>query len=173
MEELMSDTLPHKNDAQWTARVLVVDDTPINLELLVSLVEELGHEVVQAENGPQALEQLEAGNIDMVLLDYLMPEMSGLDVLKAIRQTHSSVDLPVLLVTGYYETKIVVEALHEGANDYISKPFDTVVLEARIGIHLQRKLIEKDFPEPRPPVTIKYLESACVIGLYFLFTSIT
>lgn len=139
----MSDTLSHKNDAQWTARVLIVDDTPINLELLVTLVEELGHEVVQAENGPQALEQLEAGNIDMVLLDYLMPEMSGLEVLKAIRQTHTSVDLPVLLVTGFYETKIVVEALHEGANDYISKPFDTAVLEARIGVHLQRKLIEK------------------------------
>jgi len=123
-------------------KVLVVDDTPINLELLVAAVEELGHEVVQASNGQQALAAAAGDDIDLVLLDYLLPDMSGLQVLHRLREQQCALELPVIIVTAFYETSVVVEALQAGANDYIHKPFDFEVLKARIDVQLQRKQLD-------------------------------
>ncbi len=128
---------------ETTPRVLVVDDTPINLELVATAVRSFGYHVIEAHNGIEALELLGQQNVDLVLLDYLMPDMSGLEVLKEIRKHYSALDLPVIIVTGFYDANIIVEALQNEATDYINKPFEYEVLKARMQVHLHKKAVEQ------------------------------
>jgi len=83
------------------------------------------------------LEAVEANELTLVLLDIVMPEMDGFEVLKTLREQHSQLDLPVIMVTANEETSQVVKAFEQGANDFINKPFDPAVTMARINMHLQ------------------------------------
>jgi len=100
--------------------------------------------MIEACSGMEALEKLEQDDFDCVLLDHLMPGLSGLEVLKIIRKLHSPFTLPIILVTALYDKEVVVEAIQHGADDYINKPYDVEVLKARVSAHLLRKQLSDE-----------------------------
>ncbi|MEN9252063.1 MAG: response regulator [Thermostichales cyanobacterium HHBFW_bins_127] len=119
-------------------RLLVVDDNEMNRDMLSRRLQRQGYSVVVAEGGQQACRLLSEGQFDLVLLDVMMPDMSGIEVLQWIRQQHSSADLPVIMVTAKDSSEDVAGALELGANDYITKPIDFTVAQARIKAQLSR-----------------------------------
>jgi CheY-like chemotaxis protein len=119
------------------ATLLVVDDLPANRDLMVRRLERSGFQVLAAGSGPEALELVRRGSVDMVLLDIMMPGMTGIDVLRTLRATRSPAALPVIMVTAKTDSEDVVEALSLGANDYVTKPIDYPVALARIETHLR------------------------------------
>lgn len=126
--------------------LIVEDEKPIR-EMLSLRLERNGYRVASAESGKQGLELIERNVFDLVLLDIAMPEMSGLEVLKSLRQRHSASDLPVIMVSGMNSSREVVEALSLGANDFVSKPVDFPVMFARIETQLSRKKAEEALRE--------------------------
>lgn len=122
-----------------TGTILVTDDDPLNRDLLDRRLRAHGFTVETAESGQHALERLATGTYDVVLLDQLMPGLSGIDVLKRLRESESSADLPVIMVTALGESGAVIEALQAGANDYVTKPIDFPVVLARIRTQLRLK----------------------------------
>ncbi|MEQ9366014.1 MAG: EAL domain-containing protein, partial [Leptospirales bacterium] len=130
--------------SKHTPRILIVDDSDSNRDLLVRRMTGLGYEVESAESGPDALALLRGdGHFDLVLLDIIMPGMSGLEVLKSVREDFSAMRLPVIMVSALDESSSIAEALNMGANDYITKPVDAIVARARIRTHLRLKAAEE------------------------------
>jgi diguanylate cyclase (GGDEF)-like protein len=121
-----------------SARLLVVDDDANNRIALARRLTQQGYEVETASDGPHALAGIPDGRYDLVLLDQMMPGMNGIEVLRRLRQTYSQSELPVIMVTGVDESQTVVEALRLGANDYVVKPVDALVVAARIQSQLTR-----------------------------------
>ena len=121
--------------------LLIVDDEESNREILSRRFERQGFQVTLAEDGPQALELIRTVTPDLVLLDIRMPGMSGMEVLRAIRQQYSPTHLPVIMVTAEGHSASIVEALQMGANDYITKPVDMPVALARIRTLLSQKAL--------------------------------
>jgi len=109
-------------------RLLVVDDLKDNRILLTRRLRARGYEVVEAADGFEALAIIACQTFDCVLLDVVMPGMDGFQVLRAIRERHSDRDLPVIMATVKDDAQDVVQALREGANDYIVKPIDFAVV---------------------------------------------
>ena len=108
--------------------------------LLVRTLKQLGYEVQEAANGREALEVIEAGNsgVDLVLADWNMPEINGLDLLKRLRQNPALSSLAVVMVTTETEIEHIAEALEAGANEYVMKPFTPDILVEKLqlaGIH--------------------------------------
>lgn len=119
------------------ARILVVDDDPHNRELLRTWLEP-AHEIVEAMDGPAALAAVERGGIDLVLLDVVMPGMSGLETCRAIRRLHpNDLELPVLLVSSLARQANRNEGLEAGADDFITMPCDRTELLLRVGAFLR------------------------------------
>lgn len=121
------------------ARLLVVDDNEMNRDLLGRRLQREGYTVVTADDGYKALDLVKSHRFDLVLLDVMMPGISGMELLPLIRQMHSLADLPVIITTAKDQSDDVVEALRLGANDYVTKPIDLPVLLARIQTHLKLK----------------------------------
>jgi PAS domain S-box-containing protein len=117
-------------------RLLVVDDEEMNRDVLSRRLVRAGYEVVTAVDGPETLRVLESRHIDLVLLDVMMPGMSGMEVLQRIRQKFSAPLLPVIMLTAVTESTEVAAALRLGANDYMTKPLDWAVALARIETRL-------------------------------------
>lgn len=103
-------------------RVLVVDDNPDSLMVLRTILESNHFEVTTAGSGNEALGLLKAGAFDAVLLDVMMPDMSGLEVLERIRETPSVARIPVILVTAKTQDEDVLDGYQQGADYYITKP---------------------------------------------------
>ena len=122
--------------------IIVVDDDAINRDLLTRRLQRRGHVVESVSSGAQCLARLAAGPVAMVLLDVQMPEMSGLDVLRAMHAEPASSHIPVLMVTAKDQSADVVLALELGADDYITKPIDLPVAVARIRTQLVRHRAE-------------------------------
>jgi DNA-binding NtrC family response regulator len=112
--------------------ILVVDDDETNREVLSLRLEDAGYTVTLAANGRQALALADKLPCDLVLLDVMMPEISGLDVLRTLRQTRPIADLPIVMATARDRSEDIVLALNEGASDYVTKPYDFPVLLARV-----------------------------------------
>ena len=130
------------NGSGLPGRVLVVDDTTFNRQLLARLLRGLGHEPVEAGNGREALARLrdlDAPPIDVILLDILMPEMDGYEVLAAMRDDPTLRHLPVIVISGVDELDSVVRCLEMGAADYLPKTVNPAILKARIASSLARK----------------------------------
>jgi len=119
--------------------LLVVDDNPMNRDMLARRLARRGYTVAIAEDGYQALTMIEAQQFDLVLLDIMMPGISGLDVLKTLRQRYAVADLPVIMATAKDQSEDIVAALQLGANDYVTKPLDFPVLLARAQTQLSLK----------------------------------
>ena len=119
--------------------LLVVDDNEDNRDMLARRLKRQGYAVDVAEDGTQALGMIAAANYDLVLLDIMMPGLSGIDVLTTLRTRHSVADLPIIMATAKDESEDVVNALKLGANDYVTKPIDFPVVLARIRTQLSLK----------------------------------
>jgi diguanylate cyclase (GGDEF)-like protein len=125
------------------ATILIVDDIAANRDILARRFARRGFKVTEAESGRRALELIDNQTFDLVFLDIEMPEMSGLEVLKRIRERNSPVSLPVIMVTGKSHSNVVAEAFAQGANDYVTKPVDFVVAFARTSAQLALKKAEE------------------------------
>lgn len=121
------------------ARILIVDDEPFNLDLLEQELEILGHESVRAANGRVALDLLRDGPYDLVLLDVMMPMLDGYAVLREMKAHDRLRHTPVVMISALTDISSIVRCIELGAEDYLPKPFDPVLLEARIRACLDRK----------------------------------
>jgi two-component system cell cycle response regulator len=121
------------------ASILVVDDDPINRMLLSRDLERQGHRVASAEDGRRALAALRAEPFDLVLLDVLMPELDGYETLAQIERDEKLRHVPVIMVSALEDIESVVRCIEMGAVDYLPKPFDPVLLRARINGCLTKK----------------------------------
>ncbi|NQD91474.1 response regulator [Pseudomonas sp. CrR25] len=131
-------------DLNKSAAILIVDDNPANCDLLSKRLSRQGYRCIQALSGMQALQIIAQEVPHIVLLDMMMPEMDGLEVLRTLRQHHDSISLPVLMVTAKNQGEDVVSAFAAGANDYIEKPVDFPVLLARLRHHLEHKRLDDE-----------------------------
>jgi CheY-like chemotaxis protein len=121
------------------ARLLVVDDNKVNRLLLTRSLEQQGHSVDSAENGRVALEKLRRERFDLVLLDMEMPEMNGFQVLEQLVADLQLRDLPVLVTSSLEGIDNVARCIELGAEDFLTKPVNPVLLKARIGASLEKK----------------------------------
>src|SRR5574342_1301840 len=119
--------------------LLVVDDNKVNRLLLMHSLQEQGHCVALAVNGCEALELLRTNSVDLVLLDIEMPEMDGYQVLSAMKSDAQLRHIPVIMVTAVEEMDSTIRCIEMGAEDYLPKPFNPVLLRARIGASLEKK----------------------------------
>jgi class 3 adenylate cyclase len=122
-----------------SSSVLVVDDIEMNRDMLCSLLAADGHKTAVAENGRLALELIKAKPFDLILLDVMMPEMNGYQVLEQLKLDPELRDIPVIVLSALDEIGSVVRCIGLGAEDYLPKPFDPVLLRARIGACLEKK----------------------------------
>jgi class 3 adenylate cyclase/AmiR/NasT family two-component response regulator len=128
-----------KTKGESGGRLLVVDDNELNRDMLSRRLRSRGYEVVTADDGQGALDLVKSERFDLILLDIMMPVLSGLDVLKVIRATYSVAELPIIMATAKDQGTDVVEALRMGANDYVTKPLDFPVVLARAETQLSLK----------------------------------
>lgn len=126
------------------ARVLIADDNKVNRLLLARMIELLGHRVTLAENGRVALESLRREAFDLLVLDIEMPEMDGFQVLEEMKADSRLRDVPVIVTSAREGIDNVVRCIALGAEDYLSKPVNTVLLKARIGASLEKKRLRDE-----------------------------
>ncbi len=119
--------------ADTNMTVLVVDDFATMRRIISNVLKQLGYEnILEAEDGTKALQVLETEKVDFVITDWNMPQMSGLDLLKAIRASEDKKDIPVLMVTAEAMQENIMKAAQAGVNNYIIKPFDAKTLSDKI-----------------------------------------
>jgi phosphoserine phosphatase RsbU/P len=117
-------------------KILVVDDILKNIQVLGSVLGQEGYAVSYATNGAKALEMATSELFDLILLDVMMPEMNGYEVCRRLKQIPATVDIPILFLTAKSEQSDIVRGLQEGAVDYLTKPFNTAELLARVKTHM-------------------------------------
>ena len=125
-------------------KILIVDDEPFNVDVLEQELEEQGYETCAANNGERALEILAEEKPDLVLLDWMMPGMDGIEVLQRMRATQEWQRIPVIMLTARTTTEDKVKGLDAGADDYVTKPIDEAELSARIRAMLRIARLEKE-----------------------------
>jgi class 3 adenylate cyclase len=121
------------------SRILVVDDNASNRDLLARRLQRHGHIVLQAEDGASALAMVEKEVLDLVLLDLMMPGISGYDVLVRLKSDPQFRETPVIMISALSELDSIVRCIEAGADDYLAKPFDPTLLRARVGSSLEKK----------------------------------
>jgi adenylate cyclase len=135
-------------EAVQSSRVLIVDDNASNRDVLERRLAREGHQVVTAANGTSALELVGKETFDLILLDLIMPKMSGFEVLRRLKAAEHTSDIPVIVISALDEIDSVVRCIEAGAEDYLTKPFNPILLRARIGASLEKKWLrdrEKKF----------------------------
>ncbi len=130
-----------------TPTILAVDDNPRNLQLISSLLSGKGYKVVVANSGENALKYLGIKQPDLLLLDIMMPGLSGYEVLETIKKNPDIVDLPVIFLTAKSELSDIVKGFAMGAVDYITKPFKSEELLARVETHIELKRMRNQLSE--------------------------
>jgi sigma-B regulation protein RsbU (phosphoserine phosphatase) len=121
------------------ATLLLVDDNEANRDMLSRRLTRRGFNVTVAASGHEALERIGRERFDLILLDLLMPDMNGMDVLRTIRETQSSTELPVIITSAKHEAADVIAGFEAGANDYLTKPFDFSIVKARVRAQIKLK----------------------------------
>jgi serine/threonine protein kinase/CheY-like chemotaxis protein len=153
------------------AKLLVVDDNEMNRDTLSRQLERAGYEVETADEGIKALEMIDKGNFDLVLLDVMMPGLTGIELLKIVRADHPASALPIIMATARDKSENMVEALSLGANDYVTKPLDFPVVLARIEAHLKMKMAAKAAAAAAPSRSPSVIEPGAVVGGKFRLES--
>jgi adenylate cyclase len=128
-------------------KILVVDDTPQNVKLLADLLRAKGYAVATAKSGREALEQVDAEHPDLVLLDVVMPEMSGYEVCRKLRGNPATATLPIIMVTALDPGQERVKGIEAGADDFLTKPINQPELLARVQSLLRIKLLHEELAE--------------------------
>jgi adenylate cyclase len=119
-----------------SSRILVVDDTPANIQVLSATLKEKGYQISVATNGRQALELVGRLRPDLILLDVMMPEMDGFEACRRLKEADATKEIPVIFLTARTETTDIVKGFELGAVDYVAKPFNAHELLARVNTHL-------------------------------------
>jgi len=140
-------------------RLLVVDDVEANRDLLAKRLRQLGHSVALVENGRRALDLVEQEDFDLILLDIMMPEMDGYEVLRRLQENPARKHIPVIMISAVDEIESVVRCIELGATDYLPKPFNAVLLKARVHATLEKKRLRD-----RERLYARSLERAMEIG---------
>ena len=117
-------------------RILVVDDTPANIQSLAAILKEKGYQISVATNGKQALDVMARVQPDLILLDVMMPEMDGYETCRRLKADERWRQIPVIFLTAKTETTDIVQGFELGAVDYVAKPFNAHELLARVNTHL-------------------------------------
>jgi len=120
-------------------RILIVDDEPFNLNFLEQELEDLNFETVTAINGQDALDKINSQSPDLVLLDIMMPILDGFAVLERVKADPAIRDIPIIVISANNDLKSVVKGIQLGADDYLPKPFESTLLQARIQSSLEKK----------------------------------
>jgi len=130
--------IPAQTDGDHTGpTVLIVDDEPVNLLVLRTFLSRIGYSVIEASSGPQALESVSRNVIDLIVLDIMMPGMSGYEVCLKIRERFTPARLPILLLTAKNQVDDLLQGYQCGASDFLTKPFQREELQARMELHLR------------------------------------
>jgi len=129
--------------------ILVVDDNEPNVELLLAYLEELGSKTLTARDGAEALEVFEAHQPDLVLLDIMMPRMSGFQVCEEIRSRENGARTPVVMITALNQVADVERAVEAGADDFLTKPVDRLELVVRVQAQLRIRYLQKQLDASR------------------------
>lgn len=125
--------------AQAPGTILVVDDHEMNRDLLARYLKRDGHTVLAAENGRQAMAMVIMRRFDVVLLDLMMPEMTGFEVLARMKADEDLRHIPVIVVSALEDTESIAHSVELGAEDYLTKPINPILLKARVGASLEKK----------------------------------
>ncbi|HAC62939.1 MAG TPA: diguanylate cyclase response regulator [Cyanothece sp. UBA12306] len=124
--------------------ILIVDDISKNIQLLIEILDSLGYATTFAIGGKQALERVKIVKPDLILLDLMMPEINGIEVCRIIKSEEETADIPILFLTASNEKDHLLQAFEEGAVDYVTKPFKTSELLARVKTHLELKKTQNE-----------------------------
>jgi len=127
------------NTEHTTPKILVVDDNQQNLELLQAYLEDMDCQTVPATNGPQALDIISHDPPDLILLDVMMPKMSGFEVCRRIKNDPGTSDIPVIMVTALNELGDIEHSIDCGTDDFVSKPVNKLELLTRVRTMLKLK----------------------------------
>lgn len=127
------------------AKILIADDIKQNVKLLRVILAASGYDIIEAYDGEEALEKLKLERPDLILLDVMMPKLTGYDVCKKIRADEKTRDIPVIMITALHEMDDRIKGIEAGANDFISKPFNKAELLARVkSFTSMRHAVKKD-----------------------------
>ncbi len=139
-QTITPDVVPANDDAR-TGRLLVVEDNDANRAILCRQLTKTGHTVCEAKSGVEALRQLEDASValDLILLDLMLPDMDGFEILQHIKNTASLREIPVIMISGQLQDAEVIRCIQAGAEDYLFKPVNEILLRARINASLERK----------------------------------
>lgn len=130
--------------SQQTATILVVDDVSTNRHLLTAVLTIDGYQVVTASNGPRALDMVAANQPDLILLDVMMPDMTGYEVCQRLKASPTTQHIPIIFISALDQTKDKVNAFSSGGVDYITKPFHPDEVLARVATHLTLRRLQKE-----------------------------
>ena len=130
-----------------TANILVVDDTPANLRLLMGILREVGYKVRPANNGQRAFSTIEKESPDLILLDIMMPDMDGYEVCEHLKANEQTREIPVIFISALNETFDKVKAFSVGGVDYITKPFQAEEVLARVETHLKLHELQRQLQQ--------------------------
>ncbi|MFQ5630159.1 MAG: ATP-binding protein, partial [bacterium] len=156
--------LPSQTNGEF--KILIVDDEPVNQQVLANHLSQVNYDFKQAFNGEQALKFLESGEkFDLVLLDVMMPKMSGYEVCGKIRAKFLPTEMPVIMVTAKDQLQDLLQGLNSGANDYLAKPFSKDELLARIKTHLNLHNINQAYGRFVPREFFKYLNKESIVDV--------
>src|SRR5262245_27777053 len=135
-------------DSAPSSRILVVDDNAANRDVLARRLVREGHQIATAADGAAALDMVVKAEFDLVLLDLIMPGLSGFEILRRLKAGEHTREIPVIVISALDEMDSVVRCIEAGAEDYLPKPFNPILLRARINASLEKKLLrdrEKKF----------------------------
>ena len=122
------------------ARILIVDDEPINVMIAERILQKNGYETISVNHGNDALEILQTKPVDLILLDIMMPDINGFEVCGKLMQNEKTKDIPVIFLTAVTDKESIIKGFEVGGKDYLTKPFNTTELVARVKTHVDLKL---------------------------------
>src|SRR5262245_41246220 len=137
-------------------QILVVDDTPANIQILIGILKEKGYQLSVATNGIEALKVLERIRPDLILLDVMMPEMDGFETCRQIKNSDTLREIPIIFLTSKTDTEDIVKGFEIGAVDYVAKPFNAPELLARINTHLTVDQLRRNLEEKNEELVRAY-----------------
>ncbi len=151
------DETPKKTSAKRKAKILVVDDEAVIRSLERHVLEELGHDVIEAENAELAIKLAREHQPDLILLDIMMPGLTGIQACELLRKERATAETRILVVSGLEPTRALEESIIAGADDFLTKPIDTTELAVRVRSMLRVRNIHDD--DRRTEEYIKNLQS--------------
>ncbi len=165
-ESIATLTLLNEDDNSEQFKILIVDDEPVNLQVLVNHLSLQNYAITQASNGMDALEVIERGfKPDLILLDVMMPKMTGLEVCQKLRNVFPATEVPILMLTAKTQIDVLVEGFGSGANDYLTKPISKNELLARIKTHLRLSHISLAYSRFVPREFLQLLNKESIIDV--------